>query len=139
MIERKSLPMHIFLWFIFIVLALFLAFWLFSLQKQYMASNSIGQGAMSSLQCGGYMFEISEVAYHNNTLSFLIVNTMGDQIKSLVIQSDYDSRIEQLVALSARRGQEIVLEDFRADDSFAVYPEGCAKFNVKIIKLDASV
>ena len=138
MVEAKSITMHLFLWFLFIVIALSLAFWLYSVQKQYMASDSLGNGAMASLKCGGYMFEISDVSYHNNTLSFTIRNTMGETIQSIVIESDYDSRTEQLRALSSGREKKIVLENFRAGDKFAVYPEGCAKFSMKIINLNAS-
>lgn len=136
MVEAKNITTHLFLWFIFIVVALFLAFWLYSMQKEYMASDSIGNGAMASLSCGGYMFEISDASYHNNTLSFTIRNTRGDTIKSIVIESDYDSRTEQLGALSTGKERKIVLENFRAGSTFAVYPEGCAKFNIKIIQLE---
>ena len=136
MVEAKSITTHMFLWFIFVVIALFLAFWLYSMQKEYLASDSVENGVMASMKCGGYMFEISDVSYHNNTLSFTIRNTRGDIIKSIVIESDYDSRTEQLGALNAGMERRIVLEDFRAGSTFAVYPEGCAKFNIKIIKLE---
>lgn len=136
MVEAKNVTTHMFLWFLFVVIALFLAFWLYSMQKEYIGSDSIGNGAMASLNCGGYMFEISDASYHNNTLSFIIRNTRGDTIKNIVIESDYDSRTEQLGALSTGKEKKIVLENFRTGSTFAVYPEGCAKFNIKIIKLE---
>lgn len=135
MVEAKNITMQVFLWFLFIVLALFIAFWLYNLYQQYIVADTIGEGTPSSLQCGGYMFSISNAGYENNTLSFVIKNTRGNIIQNLIIQSDYETRTEELVSFSSGREQKIVLENFRVNKNFAVYPEGCARFNTQIISI----
>ncbi len=133
--KAKDVTINVFLWFLFIVIALFLAFWLYNIYQEYMVSGVLEESTTSSLQCGGYMFKISDVRYDNNSLSFTIRNTMGNIIKNLTIESDYEARTKELVAFSSGKEMRIALENFRIADTFAVYPEGCAKFNVKIINI----
>ena len=135
MIEAKNITMQLFLWFLFIVIALFIAFWLYNMHKEYTSTEGVELEEIASLQCGGYMFEISDVAYQNNTLSLTIRNTIGDTLDNMVIESDYDSRTEKL-DLGRGRKKNIVLEDFKAAETVAVYPEGCAQFSVELIHLN---
>lgn len=135
MADAQNITMKVFLWFLFIVIALFLAYWLFGIYNDYIKSGSIDKGTSDLMSCNDYVFDVKDVHYENETLSFVIRNTMGKQIRNITVQSDYSSVTRNLQHLTTGSEQEITIEDFRVEQSFAVFPENCAKYNIKVIKL----
>lgn len=126
-----NITMKIFLWFIFIVLGLSMAFWLFSMYQQYISSGEIEKGTLGTLGCSGYTFKIFGIDYEGEQLTFTIKNTIGDPIDFLEIKSEFETRTEDLGYLSSGREKQIILKDFKIKDNFVVYPEGCLRYNSK--------
>ena len=117
------------MWLIFIVIALFLAFWLYNISQQYIGPGGIEQGTSDTLSCSGYTYKISDIKYEDQNLTFTIENTIGDSIKSMEIISDMEKDAIDLGPVSTGRKRQIIVKEFRIKDSFVVYPRGCLRYN----------
>lgn len=130
--RSKKISTLIFLFAIFILLAVFLGSWLYRI---YLEQTKYSQEqTLSAVDCGRYYFKIPEdmVEYKNGTLTFMIENTIGKEIKQLVVESALETQRKNMTGLIS--GAMVPVEvDMRFTDWIYVYPKGCRGINFKNI------
>jgi hypothetical protein len=94
------------------------------------AKSGIARG-YSDPSCARLSMEVDEksVSYAGRRLEFSVKNTGSTQIKSIGIFSDSVREPEKTINISVfYRGyeKEVVVENFAANGSFFVFPEGCS-------------
>lgn len=133
MVERsKKFSTLIFLFAIFVVLAAFLGSWLYNIyqdQTQYSKEQT-----MSAVECGRFYFNVKpeDVSYDNGTLTLLVENTIGQEIKQLTVESALETHKLNVTGL-INGAMVPVKVGIRMTDWIYVYPSQCRGINFKNI------
>jgi hypothetical protein len=131
-----GISMKIFLWFIFIAVALFLAFWLYSVYDQYVKSGSIENDTQGTLDCGGYIFAVTDIGYDGSTLTFTLQNgQIGAPIQVIDIKSESGTVERKVGNLAGGMEVRVTVPDFPIRSDFVVYPKDCLRFNSKEFRM----
>jgi K+-transporting ATPase A subunit len=132
-IERRSrrISTLIFLFAIFILLAVFTGAWIYRVYKQQTAYSEAR--TLATVECGKYYFGIDPktVSYEDGVLYFEIENTLGADIRTIVVQG-VDERREVNISLVQGMIMPVSLQ-IAVADWVMVYPEGCEGINFKNI------
>jgi hypothetical protein len=131
--RHKKISTLIFLFAIFIMLAVFTGGWIYRMYVQQTAFSE--QSTFDTVECGRYYFNIDpeSVLYDNRTLYFEIENSIGAAIDSLVIESAAEKK-----QISIRLDQGVlqpVTLPIEAEAWVLVYPRGCRSGNFKNISI----
>lgn len=124
MAERRSrkISMFIFLFALFILLAVITGAYLYKLYSENTASSE--KQTRETIDCD-YYFAVSKqsISYIDDKLSFEIKNTYGKEIRTVVIVSGNETK-EKSVSLT--RGDSFPLDvSIKASGNFSLYPKGC--------------
>jgi hypothetical protein len=138
MAERQAhkYAVMFFLLAVFILLAAVTAAWLY---KVYTEQTTFSEKkTLATVECGRYYFSIDEntVAYHNGTLYFEIENTLGAEIKDIIVESSTETK-ELNMTLAQGMIQPVSLP-MEFDAWVLVYPRGCEGINFKNITFEAA-
>ncbi|MFC1723308.1 hypothetical protein ACFL0V_04165 [Nanoarchaeota archaeon] len=125
----KKVSTLIFLFALFMLLAVILGAWLFKIyQEQTKWSDT---QTVDAVDCGRYYYQIGDITYHNGTLSFMFENTVGKPIKEITIESAIEKRS---VNMSLNADEAIPISvPLQLTDWVFVYPSACRGFNFKNI------
>ena len=131
--RHKKISTLIFLFAIFIMLAVVTGGWIYRMYVQQTAFSE--QSTFGTVECGRYYFSVDpeSVLYENNTLYFDIENSIGAAIGSLVIESAVESK-QISIRLDQGTLQPVTIP-IAVDGWFLVYPRGCRDANFKNISV----
>jgi len=132
MVEARSRKMStlIFLFAVFILLAIFTGSWMYKMFKDQTAYSE--QKTLATVECGRYYFSIrpESVLYENGTLYFEIENTLGADIKMVTVESKAESRELDLGGLSQGTVLPVSVQ-IGVSEWVLVYPKGCRGVNFR--------
>jgi hypothetical protein len=128
--RSRKISLLIFLFAVFILLAVFTGSWLYRMFKEQTAYSE--QKTLATVECGRYYFTIKpeSVLYENGTLYFEIENTLGADMNVINVESMAANKEVDLGGL----GQGTVLPvslQIDVSEWVLVYPKGCRGVNFK--------
>jgi flagellar basal body-associated protein FliL len=130
--RSKKVSVLIFLFAIFILLAVFTAVWLYNMYKQQTSFSE--RQTLATVECGRYYFAIDpkSVLYENSTLYFEIENTLGADINAIMVKSATQEKEVALNGLSQGTVMPVSVP-LEVAEWVLVYPKGCAGVNFRNI------
>ena len=131
MAERKFTTMF-FLVSLLVFLSLFITMWAYNIyvEKASYATNQ----SKTLVKCSGYSFEIKNIAYSANSLSFDVENEMGEPFSELVVEGT-NSKTATLKNFNSGITLRVKLEDIQINKTFKAYPNGCKDESAKTYKV----
>ncbi len=132
--RSKGRKYAIFMFFIFVIASLMILLWAYSIYKSGVAAASGEESEAAT--CWSYSYEISNVKYENNTLSFVLENKFYSdaRISKFTIITENGKIEREFPPLSKGLTKEIIIENTVVKDNFLAYPENCIglskKYNV---------
>ena len=133
--RSKRVSLLIFLFAVFILLAVFTGSWIYKMFKEQTAFSE--KKTLATIDCGRYYFNIipESVLYESGVLYFEIENTLGADIKSIVVKSASEEKEVDLGGL----GQGAVMPvsmNITLTDWALIYPKGCDGVNFRNISFN---
>ncbi len=136
MVESRSHKMStlIFLFGIFILLAVVTAGWLYRMYTEQTAYSE--RSTLATVECSRYYFSIDPdtVSYNNGTLYFELRNTLGAQIDTMVVETSTQQK-EVEVNLAQDTIQPVSLP-IEVVEWAVIYPLGCEGTNFKNLSFE---
>lgn len=132
--RARKVSVLIFLFGIFVMLGVIIGGWLYS-----MYTTNIGftkKATASTLHCGDYSFAVENIAFDptQNQLHFTIINRLGAQIDTIVVESDHTVGAVNLTGL-VQGAAETVSVPLKLKKEVLIYPQGCRENNAKRFSL----
>lgn len=127
--SKKKISWGIFLFALFIFLALWIGLTMYTIYTS--KTTEAKSSTKSSIECSTYAFEISEINYSDEKLTFRIKNTIGEDFETLVIESGNIQNKASLKSFYEGEERTVAIDSIVIEKEFSVYPEGCKEYNVK--------
>jgi hypothetical protein len=136
--RSRKVSILIFLFAVFILLAVFTGSWLYRMYKEQ--TDFSERKTLATVECGRYYFTIDpkSVLYENGTMYFEIENTLGADIGTIIVKSASE---EKEVALGGL-GQGTVMPvqiPIAVTEWVQVYPKGCEGVNFRNISFEPRI
>ena len=129
--QSKKITVYIFLFVVFILLAFYLAAWIYT---NYTATKTYSEKTTKTvLECNFFSFAVSKIRYEELALSFEIKSLVTEQKNAPTNMSikveglEYPLQIGEYLDFK----QQVTLPDVVIADKFTIYPAGCEKYNKK--------
>lgn len=133
--RSRKVSTLIFLFAIFIMLAVFTGTWIYRMYSQHKAFTE--DKTALTVECSRYYYNIrpETVIYENETLYFEIENNIGADIGGIVVESSADRKQVDLGGLSRGISQPVSVE-MPVVEWVLVYPVGCREANFKNLSFE---
>ena len=123
--RSKSRKYAIFMFLIFIVATLMILLWAYNIyQKGVLATTGKEEGSTS---CWSYVYEIKDIQYNDDVLSFNLENKMYSdaRISKITIITKDVKKEQTFPTISKGTTKLINIEDINIENSFLAYPNDC--------------
>lgn len=126
--RSKSRKYAVFMFLIFIVATLMVLLWAYNI---FQTSVSTTGDNKDSTSCWSYSYEIKDIKYANNVLSFNIENKFYSdaRISNINIITQDGKTEKTFPEISKGNFREIIIEDIKVGDSFVAYPANCVSIS----------
>ena len=124
-IRSKSRKYFIFMFLIFVVSTLMILLWAYNIyQKGVIATTGEEQ---ESSNCWSYVYEIKDIQYNDNTLTFNLENKFYSdaRISKINIVTSDEKREQDFPGIAKGTTRLIKIEDIKIENSFLAYPDNC--------------
>lgn len=134
MAEKKFSTM-VFLLAVFIFLAMFISMWIYGIYVDN--AGYAKKTSTNSISCTSYSFDVKNLLYSDNMLSFDIENTIGDEFSELIVEKRGDEAGAKTIPLSNFQmgmQEHVVITEMTnivENDEIILYPKGCKGANEK--------
>ncbi len=121
----RSRKYAIFMFFIFIIATLMILLWAYNIyQKGVVATTGEEK---ESTSCWSYVYEIKDIHYEDNVLSFNLENKFysDNRISKITIITNDGKKEQSFPAISKGVTRLIKIEDIKIENSFVAYPDEC--------------
>ena len=136
--RSKKISTTIFLFAIFVVLAVFTGGWLYNTYTEQIAFSESSSDA--TVKCGKYYFDVDpdSVYYENKTLHLDIENTFGAELKTIIIDAGEERKEVNVGGIPSGTIYPVSVE-ISIVESVLVYPSGCETANFKKLTFEPAV
>ncbi|MBW2964054.1 hypothetical protein KY363_01215 [Candidatus Woesearchaeota archaeon] len=133
--RSRKVSTLIFLFAIFIMLAVFTGSWIYKMYSQNKAFTE--DRTVSTVECSRYYYNIrpETVLYENGTLYFEIENNIGADIGRIIVESSAEKKEVDLGGLSRGIAQPVTVQ-LDVVGWVLVYPVGCQTTNFKNLSFE---
>jgi hypothetical protein len=122
---QNKFSVTLFLIALFVFLSVVIAMWISNIyfeKARYAEKTSV-----DVINCASFEFEISNIAYSGNTLSFDIQNSVGSKFEGIIIESD-SGEMKEIPLENFEIGSFLhKTTDIKLTASFKAHPKGCSK------------
>ena len=120
----KSRKYMIFMFLIFIVVTLMIMLWAYNIYRSGVIATS---GEEKSSSCWSYVYEIKDVQYNDNTLTFNLENKLysDTRISKITIITKDGKKEQEFPGIAKGTTRLIAIEDIKIEGSFLAYPDNC--------------
>lgn len=130
--SHMTKSLMVFLILIFVMLGLYIAVWISNVYKG--TTEYTEKGGKTVIECISYAFEISDLKYSNNQLSFIFENSAHSDldVQGLEIRSgNKTAEYNETVKISRKVRVTTIMKGLNSTANFSISPRGCLAYAKK--------